>query len=470
MIFVPVNIKGLFEKIINITYKKRNLPIFAVRNHLLLLHFKKIFLVALFAMVITYDPGAVENTTNVSEKLTPGNIRLINSDSSGSEFEGHDGMIRSFMNRWSIQGASVAIAKDGKMVFARGYGMADTASATEVQPYSKFRVASISKLVTAVAIMKLEEEGKLKLDDKVFGHDGILSDSCYCSPKDKRVFDITIAHLLSHEGGWTQRWGDQMFMPFVIAQQMNVEPPVDLNTIIRFALSKKLHFTPGTGRSYSNLGYSILGLVVEKVSGIPYDRYCREKILEPLGIYDMMLAKNLQSQKAPFEVTYYEPAGMPLRPSIYGTGEMVPTRYGGNDIETLGGAGSWLATAPDLMRLLLAVDGFSTRGDILTDSSIRFMTDMSNNFAPVGWKATIIDGNWWRTGSFSGTAGMLKRQPDGISCVVLLNSSAWNGPEIQSYINRMMTQFISQVREWPENDLFDHSLPVPLKVEISGLN
>lgn len=441
-----------------------------MRNHPILFRFKKIILILILALAITYDPGAVENTYDVRDKLTPGNIRLTNSDSKGTVFDNNDFLIKSFMRRWNIQGVSLAVSKDGKMVFAKGYGYADTATFTEVQPYSKFRIASISKLVTAVAIMKLHEEGKLGLDDKVFGPDGILNDSAYCHPKDRRVFDITVAHLLSHEGGWSQRWGDQMFMPFVISHQLRVNPPVDLNSIIQFALSKRLHFTPGTGRSYSNLGYSILGLVIEKVSGMKYDKYCSEKILEPLGIYDMMLAKNLQSQKAPFEVTYYEPPGMPLKPSIYGTGELVPVRYGGNDIETLGGAGSWLATAPDLMRLLLAVDGFNTRHDILSDSSINFMTDVNNNYAPVGWKATIIDGNWWRTGSFSGTAGMMKRQPDGISWVILLNSSTWNGPEIHSYINRLMTKFVTQIPEWPDNDLFEHSLPLPIKVDILSLN
>jgi CubicO group peptidase (beta-lactamase class C family) len=316
--------------------------------------------------------------------------------------------------------------------------------------------------------MKLHEEGKLGLNDRVFGPDGILNDSCYCYPRDKRVFDITVAHLLSHEGGWSQRYGDQMFMPQVVAQQMNAPLPVDLKTIIRFALGKKLHFTPGTSRSYSNLGYGILGLVIEKVSGMKYDLYCREKILEPLGIYDMLPARNLESQKAPFEVTYYEPYGMPLRPSIYGTGEMVPVRYGGNDIETLGSAGSWLSTSPDLLRLLLAVDGFSTREDILTEESIQFMTDIKNTFAPVGWKATAIDGNWWRTGTFSGSAGMLKRQPDGISWVVLLNTSTWNGPEIHFHIKNMMEKYLTRIQEWPVNDLFDYSLPVPMKIELSS--
>ena len=264
--------------------------------------------------------------------------------------------------------------------------------------------------------------------------------------------------------------GAEMFMPWVIAGQMKVTLPVSTRTIVRFALSKKLHFTPGTGRSYSNLGYSILGLVIEKVSGIPYDEYCRRTLLEPLGVYDMILARNMPDQKAPFEVTYYEPASMPRKPSIYGTGEMVPAPYGGNDIESLGGAGSWLATAPDLLRVLLAVDGFDTRTDILDDQSIQFMTDVNNKYAPVGWKTTLMDGTWIRTGSFSGTAGMMKRQPDGISWVVLLNSSAWNGPELHSYISRTMAKALAQIEEWPQQDLFDNSLPLPIKIGISGIN
>jgi CubicO group peptidase (beta-lactamase class C family) len=261
-----------------------------------------------------------------------------------------------------------------------------------------------------------------------------------------------------------------MFMPTIVAGQMKTSLPVDTKTIVRFALSKRLHFSPGTSRSYSNLGYSILGMVVEKISGMAYSEFCQKTLFEPLGIYDMMPARNLPDQKAPFEVTYYEPAGMPLKPSVYGTGEMVPVRYGGNDIETLGAAGSWLATAPDLMRLLLAVDGFNYNEDLLNHESIKFMTDINNNYAPVGWKTTYLDGTWIRTGSFSGTAGMMKRQSDGISWVVLLNSSAWNGPEIHSYINRMMGKMLLQIETWPDHDLFDNSLPLPIKLELAGIN
>jgi CubicO group peptidase (beta-lactamase class C family) len=375
-------------------------------------------------------------------------------------------IVTAFLKKWSIAGASVAIAKDGKLIYARGFGYADTASKTETQPYSQFRIASISKLVTAIGIMKLQEEGKLSVGDSVFGPDGILNDAFFDNPKDKRVYGITIAHLLGHEAGWSQRYGDQMFMPTIIAQAMGVKTPVDIKTIVRFALNKRLQYTPGKGKAYSNLGYGILGLIIEKVSGMPYEEFCQKTIFEPLGIYDMRIAGNLSSEKAPFEVSYYIPRDIALKPSIYDTNEMVPPCYGGNDIRTLGGAGAWIATTPDLMRLLLAVDGFGSRPDFLSDESIRFMTDTNNGFAPVGWKATVLGGTWWRTGSFPGSAGMMKRQPDGLSWVVLFNSSAWNGPEIYSYISNMMNRVISKIEPLPQYDLFAYSLPTPLKMTL----
>lgn len=414
-------------------------------------------------MLVSYNPSAVNRSDLNTAKLVPENIRLSNSLSSGKEFASVEKTVKSFMRKWSIAGASISISVDGRLVYAHGFGYADTTTREEVQPYHKFRIASISKLITGIAVMSLVEEGKLSLNDRVFGPDAILSDTWFSNPRDKRVYGITVGHLLSHEGGWTQRWGDQMFMPVIIAENMGVKPPADTRTIIRYALDKRLHFTPGTGRAYSNLGYSILGLVIEKVSGTTYEDYCRKHVLEPAGIYDMTLARNLPSGKAPFEVTYYTPADVPPKPSIYGTGELVSPAYGGNDIEALGAAGAWIATSPDLIRLMLAVDGFTSHDDILSRESIEIMTDNGKGYAPVGWKTTSYNGTWWRTGSFPGSAGIMKRQPDGVSWVVLFNSSAWNGPEIYTSINNMMYRVLAQVKHWPEKDLFDNAPPLPLK-------
>ena len=417
--------------------------------------------------MVAVNPGARENNNVIAGKLIPDNVRITNNNPVAQSFPDAEKIINSFLRHWSIAGASIAVSKDGRLIFAKGFGCTDTLDRVETQPYNQFRIASISKLITAVAIMKLHEQGKLSLNDKVFGPQGILNDSYFDNPRDSRVYNITVAQLLGHEGGWSQRYGDQMFMPLVVAEKMNLKPPVDTRTIVRFALDKRLQYTPGEGKAYSNLGYSILGLVVEKVSGMSYEKYCRDEVLEPLGIYDMTLAGNLQTEKAPNEVTYYENSTPVLKPSIYGTGEMLPPRYGGNDIRSLGGAGAWIATAPDLIRLLLAVDGFASRPDMLNPESIQFMTDLSNGYAPIGWKTTVMDGNWWRTGSFPGTAGMMKRQPDGIAWVVLLNTSAWNGPEIYSYINNMMTRVLPKINPDRDYDLFEYSLPVPLNTSLT---
>lgn len=421
-------------------------------------------LILVFLVMILFVPRVgTERVVMVDGNYVPAHLRIDNSLADDEKFETAEKGIEWFMKNWDIKGASVAVAKEGRLLYARGFGYASLSDSLPVEPYHRFRIASVSKLITAVAIMKLQEEGRLSVYDHVFGPDGILDDTLFAHPKDRRVFDITVAHLLSHEGGWSQRYGDQMFMPEVVARTLDVPMPVDITSIVRFALGKNLHFKPGTGQSYSNLGYSILGLVIERVSGMDYETYCKKEILEPLGIYDIAMGHNLPADALPLEVSYYEVDNAPLKPSVYGTGEMVPASRGGNDIETLGAAGGWVATAPDLMRLLLAVDGFDNHEDILSPESIEFMTDVYNGFAPVGWRATRTNGSWWRTGSFSGTTAMMKRMPDGTSWVVLMNSSGWNGPELTSDIDRMMTRFLLRVKEWPEEDLFAYSLPVPLR-------
>ena len=419
-------------------------------------------LISAFILTFLFVPKVgTERIVMIDGVFVPAHVRIDNTLNDISMFETAEKGVEWFMKSWDIKGTSVAIARDGKLLYARGFGYASLSDSLTVEPYHRFRVASVSKLVTAVAVMRLQEEGKLSVYDHVFGPDGILDDTLFANPKDRRVNDITVGHLLAHEGGWSQRYGDQMFMPEVIARTLGVPLPIDIKTITRFALSKNLHFKPGTGQSYCNLGYSILGLVIEKASGMDYEAYCKKEILEPIGIYDMALGHNLPEDALPLEVSYYEVENATPKPSVYGTGEMLPASRGGNDIEALGAAGGWLATAPDLIRLLLAVDGFDNPKDILSPESIEFMTDVYNGFAPVGWRATTINGAWWRTGSFSGTTAMMKRLPDGTSWVVLMNSSAWNGPELTSDIDRMMAKFLLRVKEWPAEDLFAYSLPLP---------
>ncbi len=120
--------------------------------------------------------------------------------------------IRSWMSRNSIRGAALAITKDDKLIYCKGFGVADQATGEPVRPGSLFRIASASKLITATAIMRLCEEGQLSLDDTVFGAAGILSDSIYTAAiVDSRATRITVHQLLDHTSGISRRLGDPMF-------------------------------------------------------------------------------------------------------------------------------------------------------------------------------------------------------------------------------------------------------------------
>ena len=370
-----------------------------------------------------------------------------------------DQEIEDLMSKWHIAGASVALAKDGKLLYAKGYGYADKEDSIRVQPYHKFRIASVSKLITAIAILKLQEDKKLDLEDKVFGQDGILNDSIY-SYIDPRVEQITVWHLLTHTAGWTHRWGDHMFMPLTIAEKMNTPAPADLSTIIQFALSKKLHFTPGAYSSYSNLGYAILGEVIEKIAGLTYESYVKEHVLYPIGIFDMQMGKNLQEQRAENEVIYYEGDQPEKVKSCYGTGEIVPRYYGGNDIETLGAAGGWIATSVDLMKLVMAIDGEDDIPDILSKESLELMTHPQKGSA-IGWTGTDWKTHWWRTGYFAGSNAAIVYN-DRFCWVVLMNSSTWKGPKFSKYINQTMKKAISHVEKWPDQDLFKYHYYKPI--------
>ncbi|GAH01144.1 unnamed protein product, partial [marine sediment metagenome] len=127
-------------------------------------------------------------------------------DNQYSDFEGTENIdreVNAFIKRWKIEGASLAVTKNERLVYAKGFGTANKQTGEEVKPGHLFRIASVSKLITAVAIMRLYEEGQLELDDPVFGESGILNDSVFVNYVDPRVEEITVRHLLNHTAGWS---------------------------------------------------------------------------------------------------------------------------------------------------------------------------------------------------------------------------------------------------------------------------
>ncbi len=392
-----------------------------------------------------------------SEQTEPISFRINNELSDFEDFEDLESGIAFLLGKYDMKGASVAVAKDGKLVFAKGFGYADIEALQPVEPKHMFRIASVSKLITATAIMKMRELGLLDLDDRVFGPGGILNDSALLDYTDRRVEDITIRHLLNHSAGWSRRYGDHMFMPHHISREMKVDLPVQVNDIIRFALKKRLHFTPGSGTSYSNLGYAILGEVISKVSGRTYEDYIRETILFPLGIQDIKIGRNREADRFKNEVKYYEQSNAFKIRSAYNHNDLVPVSYGGNDIEVLGAAGGWIASPSEFLKLIVAIDGHTGVNDILSAESIKIMTDKRiSGGSTIGWSYSDRYGKWWRTGTFAGTSALVMRQSNGISWAVFFNSSTYKGTNLAREITRKVQTALNKIEEWPDHDLFYH--------------
>ena len=342
-----------------------------------------------------------------------------------------DAEVKAFMARWAIPGASVAISKDGRLVYERGFGYANLDRTEPMQPAHLLRVASISKPVTAIAIMKLAEEGRLTLNHRVFGPEGYLRGAYYHDViRDPRIYDITVRQLLEHTAGWNrnaavddQPSSDPIDFPLHVARAMQASNPVADSTLVRFVLSRGLNFAPGSRFAYSNMGYLILGKVIEQLTGQSYGSWVERHILAPAGVREAHLGRNLLADKQEREAEYFSNS---TRESCYGTGQKVPMPYGGWNLEAMQAHGGWLFSARDLVRLTLAVDGSATRPDVLTAATIDTMvtSDEPNRRYAKGWLVNKDRSTWWHTGSLDGTASCVVRTASGYCWAILLNGRA----------------------------------------------
>lgn len=429
--------------------------------------FKYILLVSVFLFSFGSKPFLKEKQTPPYYQLEAQglNRRIVNENSDFSYSAYIEKQVDRFISRWEMKGISIAVVKDDQLVYARGFGVADD-QGTPVQPGHIFRLASVSKLITAVAIMKLVEEKKLSLDDTVFGPDGIIKDTVFNDVRDKKIYNITVRDLLTHAGGWTQGYGDPAFYSLSIAQKVGDPAPATIESYYKYIASRRLSFPPGTRVSYSNMGYMFLGAVISTVSGQSYESFVQDKILVPNGIIDMHIGNSYSTKRYPNEVQYYEQEGSLQIKEYTGSGKLVDKSDGGNPIELLSSAGGWVSSSVEFARLVTLIDGIPEVNDILTNASIETMTDNTYAKGPLGWKTTVKGGNWTRTGSMAGTSAMVKRMSNGLTWVFIANSSTWKGSMFPTDINSLMQRIISHVDEWPDRDLFNYypidSLPLAL--------
>ena len=287
----------------------------------------------------------------------------------------YDQVIPDLMRKHAIPGGAVAVLRDGKLIYARGFGYADVENKAPAQPDALFRIASVSKPITGVAIMKLVEEGELQLDDRVAPLIAHLTPAPGATV-DPRWEQITIRQLLNHTAGWDRdkpNGGfDPMFRPAIAAAAVGAPAPASAETVIRYMKGLALDFDPGTRHVYSNFGYAILGRVIERLSGMPYEEYVRARVLLPVGAKRTRLGRTRMSEALAGEAKYYmpgEPAlGLtaPLVPSVFPGEGAVPITYGGFYVEAMDSHGGWVSSSVDLLRFMSAVDGRANRPDILS--------------------------------------------------------------------------------------------------------
>lgn len=382
-----------------------------------------------------------------------------------------DHVMAAFLDRNRIPGSSVAITDHGRLVHASGYGYADIAARAPVTPTSLFRIASISKPLTAVAIVKLIEDGKLKLDDKVFD---ILPFEPFLLPGkkvDERQREITIRHLLEHRGGWDRDLSfDAMFRAVDFARLLGKAPPAGPADVIKVMSGYPLDFAPGERYAYSNYGYCLLGRVIEKLTGKPYGDHMTEAILQPMGIKDMHLGHTRLEQRRHNEVRYYDP--------FVGTSDFaddldqrVPAAYGAWHLEAMDAHGAWLSSAVDLARFACTFDD-ADKCPILKPASIEMMFarppgraghDANGKPLPtyyaLGWSVTEnSDGKplyMGHSGSLPGTNTRLRHQTDGRNIIVLFNTRT--SPISNRVADAAMDEIVAKLKtieNMPEGDLF----------------
>lgn len=267
-------------------------------------------------------------------------------------------IVRGFMDERGVPGGQVALGRGGRILFSKGLGMADTEKKSPVEPRTLFRIASISKPLTGVAILVLAEEGRLSLDEHLLD---VLKPDIFLPEGrrgDPRLKDITIRHLLQHTAGWDRdRSGDIMFEGRKIAETLKVPCPPGPADVIREGLGRPLDFDPGTRYAYSNFGYCILGRIIEKRGGTGYEQFVRERVLAPAGITGPKLGATLTT--AAGEARYYtaekgdEGTAAPVFP---GLPDKVPWAYGAWSLETMDSHGGWIACAEDIVRFAMSLE------------------------------------------------------------------------------------------------------------------
>jgi CubicO group peptidase (beta-lactamase class C family) len=287
-----------------------------------------------------------------------------------------DPTVANFMNIYGIPGGIVAMTYKDKLIFAKAYGYIDEKSGDFAEPDSRMRVASVSKALTAMGIMKLVHDGKLKLGDHPFPFKDVgqiiagspnnlfyAGQSSAGNPNyNSQLSQITVDDLLHHAGGWNRDEPGapdltgypvlQMLATFLTEQTGKPSGPPDCTHLLGYVESQPLQVAPPTKEThYSNIGFCALSEVIQETSGKSFYDYIQDDVLDWLEMNDTTMGSTKESKRQDRESVYYDtnPA-QPPQPSLFPPYNTVTEPYSSiGALESLGGAGGFVTTAIDLV-------------------------------------------------------------------------------------------------------------------------
>lgn len=384
-----------------------------------------------------------------------------------------DKLFTDFMAEHKLPGAAVAVTRGGKLVYARGFGHANVEAGLGVQPDALFRTASVSKPITAVGVLILVDRGKVKLDEPVLKYVRLKPAG---EAFDKRWERVTVRQCLQHTGGWdrSKKGGfDPIAVPGRISRELNLNGAPAPDDIIRYMMGQPLDFDPGARFAYSNLGYLVLGRVIEAVTGQKYEPWVQRNVFVPLGVRAAALGRGVPEARPKTEVRYYD-SGSRTGPCLYPprAGQRVPLPDGAQNVEGFEAHGGWIASAVDLVRFAAALD-YGRKSPLLSAEAIKEMWARPEGTAGsgpdqkprdvyygCGWNVRPVGtagrANTWHNGLISGTSTLLVRRWDGLNWAVLFNTDAnAAGKHPADLIDGPMHTAAGAVKKWPGGDLFD---------------
>lgn len=350
-----------------------------------------------------------------------------------------DSLMVEFTEKQRIGAAALGIMKDGVVVYDRAFGWMDRDRAIPIRQDVMMRLASVTKPITAAAIHELVRDGALELDAFVFDlgqpGGGLLDVAPFPSLGDVRLREITVRHLLMHRGGWDRdAVGDLAFREIEIAQAMSIPSPPGRRNTVRYILGQPLQFDPGSQHAYSNVGYMVLGLVIEEVSGNDYMDHVLEAVLAPLGIRsdDVIRGRTFPKDRDEREPWYDDDR---LTRNVFDPGgPRVRWPDGGWDHEAKVGHGGLVTSTRPMLSFL---DVYQVAGDDIG-------TRRRRGAEPFRWR-------WNHTGSLPGTDTVARQRWDGVNYVVLFNRRLRTEPSYKTQIRDLIDDILDNTRiDWPE--------------------